>query len=545
MAAPTFQAAGAVVRGVGALTVAWPAHAVDDVALLFVETANQAATLTTANGFAAVTNQGTGTGGTAGATALYVFWCRATSTSQASPVVADSGLRQTAFILTFRGCITSGNPWDVFAGAVAASSASVSMPSVTTTVVDTLIVNAFSNPQVIAAPTVRPTSLANVNLSSVAARINTQADGTGGTVTGGFLPVGLFSFGSGGPDGDVGEGPDLTTATPCTACMFVPNISTIGAQIRAADAGNILLILNMAGNKQSYTTTVNGVPTLDMAKYTNNLRKFRPDSDNTAFADRLLLADAIRRRRVICYVVDEPNLTTSIVPSVPNITVQQANQMALLHKTQWAGYEPLTAIRVPAETMRSGWLSSGVLTGDDWTGVDYCWSQYTTRHGRGAAVNQPWSAPLDPQAVMDEQYQIIADNNLNMGVIPSLNLYSGGIGQNSSLGVTAAWDTNNSGGGTPGWVTGINATPDATEVTVLLDSYKSVMANPDWIKKFAQVTAADPECPCLLFWQHTDAGSASDQYINFYQRADMQAALAQAITTGLTRTTFNGWRTAK
>lgn len=37
MAAPTFQAAGTAVAGTTAQTVAWPTHAVDDIALLIVE----------------------------------------------------------------------------------------------------------------------------------------------------------------------------------------------------------------------------------------------------------------------------------------------------------------------------------------------------------------------------------------------------------------------------------------------------------------------------------------------------------------------------
>ena len=130
MALPTFQAVGDVVASTGPLTVPWPAgHDVDDVGLLFVESANEAVSLTTANGFAAVTNQGTGTGGQATATRLSVFWCRATSAAQAAPVVADSGTRQTAFIMTFRGCIKTGNPWDVFAGNTAASTTAGSIPS--------------------------------------------------------------------------------------------------------------------------------------------------------------------------------------------------------------------------------------------------------------------------------------------------------------------------------------------------------------------------------------------------------------------------------
>jgi hypothetical protein len=236
MASPSFQAVGNVVASTGPVTVVWPAHAVDDVAILFVETANQAASLTTAAGFVAVTSQGTGVAGAAAATMLSLFWCRATSAAQASPVVADSGTRQTAFIMTFRGCIASGNPWDVFAGAVAASSAAVSMTGLTTTVVDTLVVAAFSNPQAPGATTVQPSTLANSSISTLNRRKNTQLNGINGPTTDSILPVGFMAFGSGGAFGSIGQGPDLVAADPrVRACMYAPNITAIAADIDAAD----------------------------------------------------------------------------------------------------------------------------------------------------------------------------------------------------------------------------------------------------------------------------------------------------------------------
>src|SRR6266571_3925894 len=87
-APPTYQAVGTVQSGTGTLTgataVAWPAHAIDDIGLLIIQTDNQAVTLGTNGGnWTQVTNspQGTGTSAAAGATRLTVFWSRATSTS--------------------------------------------------------------------------------------------------------------------------------------------------------------------------------------------------------------------------------------------------------------------------------------------------------------------------------------------------------------------------------------------------------------------------------------------------------------------------------
>lgn len=77
-AAPAFQAAGTAVSGTGAVSPAWPAHATDDIALLFVESGGgEPAPLSTTAGFVAVANSPQATGaGTAG-TQIAVYWARA------------------------------------------------------------------------------------------------------------------------------------------------------------------------------------------------------------------------------------------------------------------------------------------------------------------------------------------------------------------------------------------------------------------------------------------------------------------------------------
>lgn len=145
-AAPAFQAAGTAASGTSFVDPAWPAHAVDDIALLFVESAGgEAVTLTTPAGFAAVTGSPQATGTTTNGTRITVFWARATSTTMATPRVADPGNHVYARILTYRGVIPSGNPWDITGGGVkAAASTSVTVTGVTTTVADTLIVQAVA-----------------------------------------------------------------------------------------------------------------------------------------------------------------------------------------------------------------------------------------------------------------------------------------------------------------------------------------------------------------------------------------------------------------
>ena len=118
--------------GTGNPTPAWPlGHEVDDIALLVCESSNgEAVTLTTANGFAEVPSSPQD----ASNSRLTVFWCRATSTSMASPVTNDPGDHINHHMYLIRGCHNSGNPWDVMTGDTGVSSTSVTVPQVTTTV---------------------------------------------------------------------------------------------------------------------------------------------------------------------------------------------------------------------------------------------------------------------------------------------------------------------------------------------------------------------------------------------------------------------------
>lgn len=139
---------GTVQSGTGTVTVPWPAHQVGDIALLVCESANEAVTLTTANGFVEVPDSPQGTGTAAGTTAtrLTVFWCRATSAAMASPITNDPGNHIIAQIFTFRRCIATGDPWDVTAGGVDSSgSRIIAVPGDTTTVDKCLAVLMASN----------------------------------------------------------------------------------------------------------------------------------------------------------------------------------------------------------------------------------------------------------------------------------------------------------------------------------------------------------------------------------------------------------------
>lgn len=203
MAAPVYQAVG---TGVGWATgnqaIAWPTHAVDDVAFLFVESCGGSTiSLNTANGFVLVGNYNDGGAGTAG-TQISVYWCRATSTSMSSPIVANSTDHAFGVITTYRGCIGTGNPWDVFSGNTSTGTLALySITAITTTVGDTLVVAALASDVDSASAGV--STLVNANLLSPTIRHNAgTATGLGGAV---MIGDGRFLIGGGSTGNTTGS----------------------------------------------------------------------------------------------------------------------------------------------------------------------------------------------------------------------------------------------------------------------------------------------------------------------------------------------------
>jgi fibronectin type 3 domain-containing protein len=187
-APPTFVAAGAVSSGTATITPALPSGiASGDVLLLFVETANEAVSISNPNGgtWTEVTGspQGTGTAGSTSAARLTAFWSRYNGT-QGAPTVSDSGNHQLARMVAIRGAAASGNPWDVTAGGVEATSdTSGSIPGATTTVANTLVVVAVAGSGPDATGTSNFSGWANANLTGLTERTdNTVTAGNGGAL---------------------------------------------------------------------------------------------------------------------------------------------------------------------------------------------------------------------------------------------------------------------------------------------------------------------------------------------------------------------------
>ncbi len=190
MALPTYISSGTFTAGAAAISPPFPGQPPDlqanDIALLVVESENQAISLSSAQGFVEVgaqANKAAGTAATNPANRIAVYWKRLTGpTDVTAPTVADSGDHQTGQIHIFRGCKTTGNPWNVFAegndGGVNDTSGSI--PGATTTAADCLVVlicgSSFNGTS-----TVQFSAWTNADLASLTERTdNTNTTGLGG-----------------------------------------------------------------------------------------------------------------------------------------------------------------------------------------------------------------------------------------------------------------------------------------------------------------------------------------------------------------------------
>lgn len=167
MPAPVFQAAGTQQTGINSVNVSWPTHLANDIGLLVIECGGEGTTLTPPAGWAAIPSTPVTSVATTAGSKLHVWWKRAASSAEAAVATGDSGDHQVARIFTFRGCITTGDPWDVTTtGTKTTASTTATVPAVTTTLVDTRIVAIVGRPDD-SASTTHFGTLVNANLTGI------------------------------------------------------------------------------------------------------------------------------------------------------------------------------------------------------------------------------------------------------------------------------------------------------------------------------------------------------------------------------------------
>lgn len=204
-ALPTFQAAGTSQSGTGALTVAWPTHQTDDVALLVVVSQNETISLTTPAGFTELSTSPQNSTGSVLKARLAVFWARATSSSMSSPVVGAQTKNRYARIYTFRNCVRTGNPFEQTAGGTNGSGTAPSVAGATTKFKNDLVCAIVGYSTLSTTPQL--SGWTNSNLASITQR------GDESTLLGGGAGLATGTWVAGGAYG-------ATTATLGTSCDY-------------------------------------------------------------------------------------------------------------------------------------------------------------------------------------------------------------------------------------------------------------------------------------------------------------------------------------
>lgn len=179
MPMPTVVGVGAAASSASGITPAFPGGytaTADDIAITFCE-CDSVDTLTPPSGWALI-NASTVSSGTT--TKLSAIWRRIVG-GDTAPAIADAGNHLVGRMIIVRGCVTSGNPWDIATPTTELTAdTTVSIPAVTTSVNDCLILAAFSTGQDIAS-TAGATAWANGSLANVAERMDDWTSlGTGG-----------------------------------------------------------------------------------------------------------------------------------------------------------------------------------------------------------------------------------------------------------------------------------------------------------------------------------------------------------------------------
>ena len=146
--AVVFQASSTSQAGSGSsLTLTWPAHVADDVGLIVIETSGASTTLSPPSGWTNVPSTPVIDVATTAGSTLYVWWKRAESSSEATVATGATGDHIVTRLFTFRGCVTTGNPWDVTTtGTKTTASIVATVPALTTTVDNTLITMVVGRP---------------------------------------------------------------------------------------------------------------------------------------------------------------------------------------------------------------------------------------------------------------------------------------------------------------------------------------------------------------------------------------------------------------
>jgi hypothetical protein len=239
-----FQANGTPVSTTTtALDVPWPAHDVNDVALLFVTSSGgntSTNTLMTANGFTLISNTTIGSGTTG--TRLSIFWARASSNAMQPPTLSTGTDFKYAVISTFRGVRLSGNPYSDFAASnKGTASTTSSFATINTTFAYTMVVHAITTDVSSSSPFV--TGYSNGTLGSIIKRFDASVT----TGSGGGISFGTAELAVSGATGAT-TATVSSSITAMTTILLVPEpTQSISNNFDGGTDGVVMSVANTGG----------------------------------------------------------------------------------------------------------------------------------------------------------------------------------------------------------------------------------------------------------------------------------------------------------
>ena len=354
-----------------------------------------------------------------------------------------------------------------------------------------------------------------------------QSKVTSGGAGGSGLRVGLANMMSDIGDGPGGDAGGLTYG----ATIGVVTPTDINSRIAQADAEDVTLVANLADSRNHWTDPGQDAGgaciQYNAAEYEAQIRRFQNNAT---------LADAIARRRVVIYVVDEPHHHSFCV-DVPKLDPKAVNDMGLLVKSVWPG--AITIVRASSRTMVPGWNGSATPSPTFWSGVDYGWAQFEGPHTP--------SNTEQPADFFNREKAALAGHNL--GMVPGHNFLDGGFYTNFIPGAPGCWDYNNN-GSSSGLVKGTFSGSDPAGAEYACNNRPAdetrFLSSPALLRAMIDATWNDPDAPMFIMWTHAQSNIDSQlPFIPYEARSDFVAALDYMISKAASRTSWSGWRTAK
>lgn len=282
--APVFQAVGASATSSGtSVSVPWPTHLADDIGIVVIEISGNDADLTPPSGWAAIPSTPVTDVATTSGSKLHVWWKRATSSSEASVLTGASVDHIIARLFTFRGCTTTGNPWDVTTvGTKTTASTTATVPAVVTTVADTLITMIVGRPNDSSA-VAHFGAPVNANLTGLgeAAEAGT-ANGNGG----GFV----VSYGTKATAGNTGTSTltkTVSTTDTYVVLAFKAGIelsNTVGTFALSGTTTGLIKSSTIIGTTGAFSLVGNNVDISKSAFLNVNAGSFNVNGSNVDFA---------------------------------------------------------------------------------------------------------------------------------------------------------------------------------------------------------------------------------------------------------------------